>query len=133
MSEDEILTSLLSRQRLKVKQEITSFAFALKAEEEYNNSGQKQSGSPASYIVVQSTTDFDLAGKEKMVGFDKELKELQHWVLSRIPDQHSSFLFESKLNVTLVIGMAGIGKTTLVKQVYDDPVVINHFDHRLFL
>lgn len=37
ISEDEILTSLLSRQRLKVEEEITLFAFALKAEEEYNN------------------------------------------------------------------------------------------------
>ncbi|KAL7114986.1 hypothetical protein ACP275_04G155600 [Erythranthe tilingii] len=59
-----------------------------------------------------------------MVGLDNELKELQDWIFSGDP----------KRDVTSVVGMAGIGKTTFVEQVYhNNPLLANHFKHRLFL
>ncbi|KAL7153566.1 hypothetical protein ABFS83_04G177800 [Erythranthe nasuta] len=59
-----------------------------------------------------------------MVGLDSELKELQDWLFSGDP----------KRDVMSVVGMAGIGKTTFVKQVYyNSRLVENHFKHRLFL
>ncbi|KAL8063652.1 hypothetical protein ABFX02_01G040700 [Erythranthe guttata] len=39
----------------------------------------------------------------------------------------------SNLEVTTVVGMTGIGKTTLVKQVYNDPRVADVFETRLFV
>ncbi|KAL7098886.1 hypothetical protein ACP275_09G046900 [Erythranthe tilingii] len=39
----------------------------------------------------------------------------------------------SELKVISLVGMAGIGKTTLVQEFYHDPLAIEYFDHRLFL
>ncbi|XP_049397403.1 putative late blight resistance protein homolog R1A-3 [Solanum stenotomum] len=37
------------------------------------------------------------------------------------------------LSVIAIVGMPGVGKTTLAKTVYNDPSIISHFDIRVFL
>ncbi|XP_047949026.1 putative late blight resistance protein homolog R1B-14 [Salvia hispanica] len=39
----------------------------------------------------------------------------------------------SKLQVVPILGMGGIGKTTLARTVYDDPLIMYHFDIRVWL
>ncbi|KAI5678123.1 hypothetical protein M9H77_09073 [Catharanthus roseus] len=56
----------------------------------------------------------------KMVGFDSEAKELIDKLIGG----------RKQLEVTSIIGMGGIGKTTLAKRLYNDPFVVYHFHVR---
>ncbi|XP_012843074.1 PREDICTED: disease resistance protein RPH8A-like [Erythranthe guttata] len=58
-----------------------------------------------------------------LVGLDDQITALKKWIF----DPNSHVLVKS------VVGMTGIGKTSLVKQVYNDPLVIKEFEARLFL
>lgn len=53
-----------------------------------------------------------------MVGFDDELNEVLHNIVAH----------ESRLQIIPIVGMGGIGKTTLTKNVYAHPLVQQHFD-----
>ncbi|KAL3834508.1 hypothetical protein ACJIZ3_009244 [Penstemon smallii] len=37
------------------------------------------------------------------------------------------------LKTIAVVGMAGIGKTTIVKALYNDPIITNYFETRAFV
>ncbi|WJX56240.1 hypothetical protein P8452_41915 [Trifolium repens] len=52
-----------------------------------------------------------------LVGIDRPKKQLIGWLTKNCPGR----------KVISVTGMGGMGKTTLVKKVYDDPEVIKHF------
>lgn len=56
--------------------------------------------------------------EDEIVGIEDSMKELENWLTdSRDPS----------LQLTSVVGMSGIGKTVLVKQVYDSMKVKRHF------
>ncbi|KAL8041814.1 hypothetical protein ABFX02_09G008500 [Erythranthe guttata] len=114
-SVNETLTLLL-----KFRQEICPFTKTL-TEDDHNV--REESHSSASAIVPlekdRQRIKLFVSSKTMQRLYDK----LRDWVCSGA----------SNFKVIFVVGMAGIGKTTLVKQVYDNPYTIEHFDLRLFL
>ncbi|XP_020551467.1 putative late blight resistance protein homolog R1A-10 [Sesamum indicum] len=74
--------------------------------------------------VVLSRTDHIEGKKEKIFGIDHELVQLKDGLLKKT---------HYPLTVTTIVGMAGIGKTTLVKEIYEDPDIVNHFKCRAFV
>ncbi|XP_027151093.1 disease resistance protein RPM1-like [Coffea eugenioides] len=73
--------------------------------------------------------DFDIRSQSlfieeaQLVGIDKPKAEL----ISKILDDHS------QLKVVSVVGMGGLGKTTLVKKVYDDAAVNKQFQSHAWI
>ncbi|XP_073121231.1 putative late blight resistance protein homolog R1A-3 [Henckelia pumila] len=58
--------------------------------------------------------------KNTMVGFDEDLIQLMEMLTGD----------ESNLQILPLVGMGGIGKTTLAKNVFDNPLIVQHFDRR---
>ncbi|EYU33545.1 hypothetical protein MIMGU_mgv1a022166mg, partial [Erythranthe guttata] len=96
-----------------VKEEIASFHTATD-EEEQSCSSSRYSNFASSYYNTWNQQ------QNLLVGFDDQIKE---WFFD--PNSHDI--------VKSVVGMTGIGKTSLVQQFYNDPVVIQEFEARLFL
>ncbi|XP_071929170.1 disease resistance protein RPM1-like [Coffea arabica] len=77
----------------------------------------------------QANADFDIRAQSlfieeaQLVGIDKPKAEL----ISKILDDHS------QLKVVSVAGMGGLGKTTLVKKVYDDAAVKKQFQSHAWI
>ncbi|KAL7153445.1 hypothetical protein ABFS83_04G169000 [Erythranthe nasuta] len=66
-----------------------------------------------------STTPITGGGKStKMVGFDDELIQLLDVLTGR----------QSSLQIIPIVGMGGIGKTTLARNAYESRLIVNHFD-----
>ncbi|XP_019151911.1 PREDICTED: putative disease resistance RPP13-like protein 3 [Ipomoea nil] len=59
-----------------------------------------------------------------MVGCDEEFKT----IMDQLTRQYAQ-----RLQVVSVVGMGGIGKTTLTRKVYEDPSIISHFDKRAWV
>ncbi|KAL8532978.1 hypothetical protein ACS0TY_009296 [Phlomoides rotata] len=58
-----------------------------------------------------------------IVGFEEDLMEIKGRLFGK----------PSKLQITPIVGMGGIGKTTLAAYVHDDPLSVYHFDVRAFV
>ncbi|XP_012846267.1 PREDICTED: putative late blight resistance protein homolog R1B-16 [Erythranthe guttata] len=58
--------------------------------------------------------------KSKMVGFEEELIQLLDVLTAR----------QSSLQIIPIVGMGGIGKTTLARNAYEHRLIVNHFDIR---
>ncbi|KAG8388539.1 hypothetical protein BUALT_Bualt02G0136000 [Buddleja alternifolia] len=71
---------------------------------------------------VSSKTDFG-GNNSKIVGLHDELSKLK---LRLMEDKYFH-------RVVPIVGMVGIGKTTIAKQVYEDPLILNHFDCRAWV
>ncbi|KAH6831965.1 hypothetical protein C2S53_019827 [Perilla frutescens var. hirtella] len=61
----------------------------------------------------------DPTSKNVVVGIDKDLLQLK----DRLTGMQSQ-----QLEIIPIIGMGGIGKTTLARKLYDDPLIVSHFD-----
>ncbi|GAU41221.1 hypothetical protein TSUD_128970 [Trifolium subterraneum] len=59
----------------------------------------------------------------EMVGFEEPKKILIDWLTSE----------SSELTVISVVGMGGLGKTTLARKVFDNKKVVGHFDCRVWI
>ncbi|KAL7160401.1 hypothetical protein ABFS83_01G092500 [Erythranthe nasuta] len=114
-------TLSLSQQLQIVKHEITSFLTATNEEEEQQ---QEQSCSSSRYSNFASSY-YNTWNQQQnlLVGLDDQITALQQLIFD--PNSHDL--------VIPVVGMTGIGKTSLVQQFYNDPLVIQEFETRLFL
>ncbi|CAA2935285.1 late blight resistance homolog R1C-3 [Olea europaea subsp. europaea] len=84
----------------------------------------KMKSGPNDLLLKNSVPDGFLkvacSGKRTLIGFENDLRQIKdHFTGS-----------SSKLKVVSIVGMGGIGKTTLTRNVYDDPLIAYHFDTR---
>ncbi|XP_027181749.1 disease resistance protein RPM1-like [Coffea eugenioides] len=88
--------------------------------------GTQEIGSSSSHVASADCDIRDqalLIEEAKLVGIDQPKKEL----ISKILDDHSH------LKLVSVVGMGGLGKTTLVKKVYDDAAVKKQFQSHAWI
>ncbi|KAG8391287.1 hypothetical protein BUALT_Bualt01G0172300 [Buddleja alternifolia] len=64
-----------------------------------------------------------LLEEDELVGIEHPKEEVVAWIVKG----------ESKLKVVAVVGMGGLGKTVLVKKVFDDDVVKKHFQNHAWI
>ncbi|XP_047957190.1 putative late blight resistance protein homolog R1B-8 isoform X2 [Salvia hispanica] len=76
---------------------------------------------------ISSRIDFGGINSE-MVGFSDEFEQVKDYLL--VQDRRGR---GRGYNWLLVIGMAGVGKTTFAKRVFDDPSIQRHFELRAWV
>ncbi|XP_042047598.1 putative late blight resistance protein homolog R1A-10 [Salvia splendens] len=60
------------------------------------------------------------SSKNNLVGVDADMLQLKDRLTN----------MQTKLEIIPITGMGGIGKSTLARNLYDDPLIISHFDYR---
>ncbi|KAL7160414.1 hypothetical protein ABFS83_01G093500 [Erythranthe nasuta] len=122
--ENDISFALSLSQQLGVfKEELTSFITATSLNT--NDNDQQQQICSSRYSTSAYSSNYSTENQEQnlLVGLIDQINTLKEWIL----DPKSYDLVKS------FVGMTGIGKTTLVKQFYNDPRVVKEFETRLFL
>ncbi|PHT60445.1 hypothetical protein CQW23_02808 [Capsicum baccatum] len=70
-----------------------------------------------------TSSQFPLDQKDMIVGLDEDLLKIKDRLIVQ----------SSKLEVVPIVGMGGIGKTTLARRVYDDSLITYHFYVRAWI
>ncbi|KAL0385145.1 UNVERIFIED_CONTAM: putative late blight resistance proteinR1A-10 [Sesamum radiatum] len=106
---------------MEVKEEISLFTETVeKIKEQFRNTlVQPEEYEEAIEKVIPSRTDHFVGMKSKIFGLDSDLIKLKDLLIRG---------YERTLGIVSIVGMAGIGKTTLAKEVYRDPNIFSHFD-----
>ncbi|XP_042018411.1 putative late blight resistance protein homolog R1A-4 [Salvia splendens] len=85
--------------------------------------------------AVSSRIDFS-GINSTMVGLSKEFERVRDHLLAKGEGEgegESESQNGNGVNWLLVTGMAGVGKTTLAKKVFDDPMILRHFEFRAWV
>ncbi|KAL5560137.1 hypothetical protein UlMin_036348 [Ulmus minor] len=85
--------------------------------------GSSSSGSAGNNTLFELRNDARLLEEAQLVGMEQRKQKLKGYLF----DEASS------LRVVAVVGMGGLGKTTLVNQVYKDSEVKKHFQHHVWI
>ncbi|KZV24872.1 hypothetical protein F511_14755 [Dorcoceras hygrometricum] len=83
-----------------------------------SDQGIKITEQPKKYATVGSFIRGASDSKNTMVGFDEDLIQIMDTLTGD----------ESNLQILSVVGMGGIGKTTLARHIFSNPLIVNHFD-----
>ncbi|KAI3463643.1 hypothetical protein Pfo_020306, partial [Paulownia fortunei] len=75
---------------------------------------------PLHCYTTTSTSRRAPSGKDSAVGLDEDLYQIKHRVAGQ----------DSTLKIVPIIGMGGIGKTTLARNLYEDPLIVDYFHVR---
>ncbi|KZV24839.1 hypothetical protein F511_14722 [Dorcoceras hygrometricum] len=88
-----------------------------------SDQGVKITEQPKKYATVGSFIRGPSDSKNTMVGFDEDLIQIMDTLTGD----------ESNLQILSVVGMGGIGKTTLARHIYSNPWIENHFDRHAWV
>ncbi|KAL9170589.1 hypothetical protein ABFS82_04G154800 [Erythranthe guttata] len=78
---------------------------------------------PAYSMLASPSTPLITTDKNTMVGFDEQLLQL----LDKLTGQ------QSNRQIIPIVGMGGIGKTTLAQNAYEHSLIVHHFDIRTWV
>ncbi|KAK6140889.1 hypothetical protein DH2020_025351 [Rehmannia glutinosa] len=103
-----------------IKQDVNSFIKTLKELEGYMKEEELEDDDDDD--VVSSRIDFG-GNKSKMVGFSDEFRQIKDLL-------HGD---DKSVNFVSLVGMAGLGKTTLAEELFEDSSILEWFDHRVWV
>ncbi|KAL2514239.1 putative disease resistance protein [Forsythia ovata] len=89
----------------------------------FNVPGEGSASGLGSIHGIDSRVDALLLEESELVGTEKPTRQIIPWLVEG----------DARLKVVSVVGMGGLGKTTLVKKVYDDSVVKKHFQNHAWI
>ena len=84
---------------------------------------QGSSSTSVGHVSYDYRSDALLLEEAELVGIDKPKLQLMDWLLHE----------DQQLQVISIVGMGGLGKTTLTKKIYDDVMVKMHFQCHAWL
>ncbi|GFY91963.1 hypothetical protein Acr_08g0003590 [Actinidia rufa] len=100
----------------EIKERVNTFGFS-----SIHQQGSTSSGKNITWNDPRVASLF--IEEAEVVGIESPRNELISWLVEGSP----------KRGVISVVGMGGIGKTTLVKKVYDNPIVTAHFNYHAWI
>ncbi|XP_051133079.1 putative late blight resistance protein homolog R1B-13 [Andrographis paniculata] len=141
----------------EVKEDISSFTrFVMAITMEYvenMKSGEKEMSSSRSKNVGESTIKYSEGAQLDYL----QMKSLQNYSVDKVEEveyeeecwrptsnyqmvglvdqfvELKTSLVKGSHEITIISGMAGIGKTTLARQLFNDPLISSHFKYRAFV